>query len=201
MVNNEDGAVVSPHDRTNAADAADHTEVDMKRRHIILTIAAVALLAAPTAVLAQSGPGPGQGGGSGSGWGSGFGPHGGGQGGGMLRMIPRMLRHLDLEPGRQELIQGVLENAKTLIRPLADQSREAREQFHQDHGIGDYDETAYREFFESLAVIDVKIRLVSADAVSQVWNLLNPEQQQQLEEMRENSGSRFKRRSGGRRSP
>jgi len=173
----------------------------MKARHIILTMAAVLLLAAPTAVLAQSGPGPGQGGGSGSGWGSGFGQHGGGQGGGMLRMIPRMLRHLDLEPGQQELIQGVLENAKTLIQPLADQPREARERFHQDHGIGDYDETAYREFFQSLAVIDVKIRLVSADAVSQVWNLLTAEQQEQLQEMLDRFGQGTKRRAGGRRSP
>jgi len=201
MVNNEDGAVVSPHDRTNAADAADHTEVDMKARHIILTIAAAVLLAAPTAVLAQGGPGPGQGGGSGSGWGGGFGPHADGQGGGMLRMIPRMLRHLDLEPGQQELIQGVLENAKTLIQPLADQSREARELFHQDHGIGNYDATVYRQFFESLAVIDVEIKLVSADAVSQVWNLLTPEQQEQLQEMIDRFGQGMKRRAGGRRSP
>jgi len=173
----------------------------MKARHIILTIAAAVLIAAPTTVLAQGGPGPGSGGGSGSGWGGGLGPHGDGQGGGMLRMIPRILRHLDLEPAQQELIEGVLENAKTSIQPLVDQSREAREVFHQEHGIGDYHETAYREFFESLAVIDVEIRLVSADAVSQVWKLLTAEQQEQLQEMLENFGRGMKRHSGGRRSP
>jgi Spy/CpxP family protein refolding chaperone len=176
-------------------------EADMKRRHMILTIAAAVLLAAPTAVLAQGGPGPGQGGGPGGGWGGGFGPHGGGQGGGMLRMIPRILRHLDLEPGQQELIEGILENAKTSIQPLVDQSIEAREAFHQDHGIGDFEETAYREFFKSLAAIDVEIKLVSADAMSQVWKHLTAEQQEQLQEMLENSGRGIKRRSGGRRSP
>ena len=173
----------------------------MKRRHIILTIAAAVLLAAPTAVLAQGGPGPGQGGGSGGGWGGDFGSHDGGQGGGMLRMIPRMLRHLDLEPGQQELIEDILQNARTVIEPLVAQSIAARESFHEDHGIGDYDETTYRPFFESMAPIDVKIRLVSADAVSQVWKLLTAEQQEQLQEMLENFGRGMKRRSGGRRSP
>lgn len=173
----------------------------MKRRHMILTIAAAVLLAAPTAVLAQGGPGPGQGGGPGGGWEGGFGPHGGGQGAGMLRMIPRILRHLDLEPGQQELIEGILENAKTSIQPLVDQSIEAREAFHQDHGIGDFEETAYREFFKSLAAIDVEIKLVSADAMSQVWSHLTAEQKEQLEDMLDNFGRGMKRRSGGRRSP
>jgi len=176
-------------------------EADMKRRHMILTIAAAVLLAAPTAVLAQGGPGPGQGGGPGGGWEGGFGPHGGGQGAGMLRMIPRILRHLDLEPGQQELIEGILENAKTSIQPLVDQSIEAREAFHQDHGIGDFEETAYREFFKSLAAIDVEIKLVSADAMSQVWSHLTAEQKEQLEDMLDNFGRGMKRRSGGRRSP
>jgi Spy/CpxP family protein refolding chaperone len=176
-------------------------EADMKRRHIILTIAAAVLLAAPTAVLAQGGPGPGQGGGSGNGWGGSLGSHGDGQGGGMLRMIPRMLRHLDLEPGQQELIEDILENAKAAIHPLVEQSIEARESFHQDHGIGDYDETAYREFYESLAPIEVNIKLASADAVSQVWNLLTTEQQEQLQDMIDRFGQGMKRRAGGRRSP
>lgn len=173
----------------------------MKRRHIILTLAAVALLAAPTTVLAQGGPGPGQGGGPGGGWGGGFGPHGGGEGGGMLRMIPRILRHLDLEPGQQELIEGILENAKTSIQPLVEQSIEAREAFHQDHGIGDFEETAYKEFFKSLAATDVEVRLISAEAMSRVWKLLTAEQQEQLQEMLEDFGRGMKRRAGGRRSP
>jgi len=178
----------------------------MKARNIILTIAAAVLIAAPTTVLAQAGPGPGQGGGSGSGWGGGgwgggFGPHGGGQGGDALMMIHRVLRHLDLEAGQEEIIEGVLDDAMSKIQPLAERSREARELFHQDHGIGDYDETTYRQFFESLATIDVEIRLVSANAMAQVWSVLSDEQRQQLEEMRNRFGQSFKRRSGGRRSP
>lgn len=116
-------------------------------------------------------------------------------------MIPRMLRHLDLEPGQQELIEDILENAKAAIHPLVEQSIEARESFHQDHGIGDYDETAYREFYESLAPIEVNIKLASADAVSQVWNLLTTEQQEQLQDMIDRFGQGMKRRAGGRRSP
>jgi Spy/CpxP family protein refolding chaperone len=179
-------------------------EADMKARHIILTIAVAVLLTAPTAVLAQGGPGPGQGGGNGGGWGGGFGPHGDGQGGGMLRMIPRILRHLDLEPGQQELIEEVLENAKEAIESLVDPSIEAREAFHQDHGIGDFNADtydAYKAFYESLAAIDVEIKLVSADAMSQVWKLLSAEQQEQLQEMLEDFGRGMKRRAGGRRSP
>jgi len=179
-------------------------EADMKARHIILTIAAAVLIAAPTTVLAQGGPGPGQGGGSGSGWGGGFGSHGGGQDGGMLRMIPRILRHLDLEPGQQELIEEVLQNARTAIEPLVAESREAREAFHQDHGIGDFNADsygAYEAFYESLAAIDVEIKLVSAGAMSQVWKLLTAEQQEELQEMLDNFGRGMKRRAGGRRSP
>lgn len=178
----------------------------MKIQNVILTIAAAILIAAPTAVLAQAGPGPGDGSGPGSGWGGGFATHGGGQGGGMLRMIPRILRHLDLEAGQKELIEGILETARSAIQPLIEKSMEERVAFHEDYGIGDYDATdetiakAYRTFFESQAVIEVEIRLISADAVSQVWNLLTPEQQQQLEEMRDNRDNRFKRRSGGRRT-
>jgi Spy/CpxP family protein refolding chaperone len=173
----------------------------MKARNIFLTIAAAALLAAPTAGLAQSGPGPGQGSGSGGGWGGGAGWHGGGQGGGMLRMLPRMLRHLDLESGQEEQIENILESARDEIETLATQSREAREAFHEDHGIGDYQESAYREFFESLAAIDVEIRLVGADAVSQAWKILTVEQQEELLDLLESFGRGMKRRGGGRRSP
>jgi Spy/CpxP family protein refolding chaperone len=177
-------------------------EADMKRRDIFLIAATALLLAAPTAVLAQGGPGPGQGGGGhGGGWGVGVGPHGGGPGEGMLRILPRMLRHLDLEPGQEEQIEDILENAETAIEPLIAQTVEAREAFHQNHGIGDYDETTYRLFFESLAAIDVEIRLVAADAVSQAWKTLTAEQQEALQELLENSGRGMKRRGGGRRSP
>jgi len=177
----------------------------MRARHIILTIAAAVVLAAPTAVLAQTGPGPGDGSGSGGGWGGGFGSHGGdiggfgGQGGGMLRMIPRILRHLDLEPGQQELIEGILETTRTTIEPLVKQSKEQRNAFHEIYGIGDFDDIAYREFFEALAAIDVEIKLASADAVSQVWKLLTPEQQQQIEDMRGSFGKGMARRGSGRR--
>jgi Spy/CpxP family protein refolding chaperone len=171
----------------------------MKARNIILTISAAVLLAAPTAVLAQGGPG--QGGGYGGGWGGGHGLHGDGHGGGMLRLIPRMLRHLDLEPGQEEQIEAILQSARDEIEPLVDQSVEAREAFHLDHGIGDYDETTYRTFFGSLAELDVEIRLVAADAASQAWKILTVEQQEELLDMLENFGRGMKRRGGGRRSP
>jgi Spy/CpxP family protein refolding chaperone len=114
-------------------------------------------------------------------------------------MIPRLLRHLDLEPGQQELIEGILETARTTIEPLVEQSKEMRNEFHQNYGIGDFDGTAYREFFGALAAIDVEIKLASADAVSQVWKLLTPDQQQQIEDMRGSFGKGMARRGGGRR--
>ena len=116
-------------------------------------------------------------------------------------MLPRMLRHLDLEPGQEEQIEAILESARDEIETLAAQSREAREAFHENHSIGDYQESAYREFFESLAAIDVDIRLVGADAVSQAWKLLSVEQQEELLDLLESFGRGTKRRGGGRRSP
>ena len=179
----------------------------MKARHAILTIAMALALAAPTAVLAQTGPGPGQGEGSGPGWAGGFGPHGGGhgrfgssQGTGMLRIIHRVLRHVDLEPGQEELIEGVLDSARQGIDPWIDKMEELRISFHENHAIGSFDEVAYRDHFQAVANIDVEIKLISADAVSQVWNLLTPEQQAQVEEMRRGFGGGKARQSGGRRS-
>ena len=179
----------------------------MRARQIILTIAALAILASPAAVLAQSGPGPGPGDGNppGSGWGGGHGPHGGqggygNQGAGMLRIIQRILRHLDLEPGQQEAIEGILESAREEIQPWMEQSRSLREAFHETHGIGDFDEGIYRNHFQALAAIDVEIKLIAAEAVSQVWEQLNEEQKQQLEDMRGSFGGKSYRRGSGRRS-
>jgi Spy/CpxP family protein refolding chaperone len=179
----------------------------MKARHAVLTIAVALALAAPTAVLAQAGPGPGQGDGTGPGWGGGQGPHGGGlgrfgdsQGAGMLRIIHRVLRHIDLEPGQEELIEGVLDTARLETGPWVDKLEELRTSFHENHDIGAFDEVAYRDHFQAVANIDVEIKLISADAVSQVWNLLTPEQQEQLEEMRGSFGRGNARQSGGRRS-
>ena len=186
----------------------------MKTRHIILTIAAIAILAAPTTVLAQAGPGQGPGDGSGSSgaWGGGQGRHGGGQGGfggddaaHGLRFFERMLPHLAEELGLSDeqlsQIQTIVDEARPEIENYAQQLREEREAYRA--AIVDptfFDETVFRAHAEKQHEIQAELGVVAGRAKAAALDVLTKEQLEQLEEMRGNFGRKSFRRGGGRRS-
>jgi len=184
----------------------------MKARHIILTIAAVAVLAVPATVFAQTGPGPGDGSGSGGAWGGGYGPHGGGQGrfgGGdgadglrfFERMLPRVAEELDLSEAQLSEIQTIVEEARPKIEALAQQLREGREAYHaanEDPTV--FSEGAFRAHAVAQHSIQTELGVVTGQAKADAFKVLTPEQIAQLEEMRGNFGKGRSRRSGGRRS-
>ena len=185
----------------------------MKARHIILTIAAVAVFAAPTAVLAQTGPGPGDGSGPGGAWGGGNGPHGGGQGrfgnpeGGdglrfLERMLPRLAEDLGLSDEQLSEIQAIADAAHLKIdeEGWVEQLRAGREAFraaNEDPTV--FDEGAFREHAAAQHKIQTELGVVVGQAKAGAFEVLTPEQREQLEEMRGNKGRKSFRRGGGRR--
>jgi Spy/CpxP family protein refolding chaperone len=204
MVNTEDGSVVSLNDRTNAATAANHTEVDMKVRNIILTLAAAVLLTIPSAAIAQTGPGPGQGGGGGWGQGHHDGWFGGGIGdvhglGFLERMLPRLAEELGLSEEQLQEIQAIVAEERPRIEELAGELRALHETRRETHDPAVFDEGAVRAFAQQQFLVQVELMVVVERTRAGALQVLTEEQRQQLEEMRGEMGTRFKRRSGGRR--
>jgi Spy/CpxP family protein refolding chaperone len=185
-------------------------EVDMKARHIILTMAAIAVLAAPAAVSAQQGPGPGDG--SGPGWGGGSGPHGGGPGrfghpedGDGLRffehMLPRLAEELGLSDEQLSQIQAIIDAARPEIEGYVEQLREGREAYRADNDDPTvFNETAFRAHAEAQHSIQTELGVIAGQAKADALKVLTPEQLEQLDEMRGNFGGKSYRRGGGRRS-
>lgn len=183
----------------------------MRARHIILTIAAVAILTAPAAVLAQTGPGPGDGSGSGGAWGGGQGHRGGDQGrfgnpegaDGLRffeRMLPRLAEELELSEEQLSEIQAIVEEARPKIEAYAQQLREGREVYraaNQDPTV--FNEGAYRAHAAAQHNIQTELGVVAGKAKADALKVLTPEQLEQLEEMRGRFGKNV-RRGGGRRS-
>jgi Spy/CpxP family protein refolding chaperone len=211
LVNNKAGSDVSPHDRTHAAEAANHKEVLMKTRNIILTVAAALLIAAPVALIAQGVPGGGPNGGPGNGPGGGSWGHGPGgagldgePGGGLGffdHMLPRLAEQLGLSDEQLAEIQGVLDAARPEIEAFAEQlaaGREAYREAHPDPTV--FDESAFRTHVSEQAQIQIELMVVAQRAKAGALAVLTPEQLAQLEEMRGRHGKSFARRPGGRRA-
>ena len=196
----------------------------MRARNIILTIAAIAVLAAPTAVLAQQGPGPGSGSGScdgsgpgdgsgtGSGWGGSHGRHGGGQGrfGGddaghglrfFERMLPRMAEELGLSDEQLSQIQAIVDEARPQIENFTQQLRDEREAYRAANDDPTYfDEAAFLVHAEKQHGIQIQLGVVAGHAKAAALDVLTDEQIEQLDDMRGNSGYGKARRGSGRRS-
>ena len=184
----------------------------MKVRNIILTIAAIAVLAAPTTGFAQGGPGSGDGNGSGAGWGGGRGPHGGNhesvggaEGGHGLRfiehMLPRMAEKLDLSEAQLDAIQGILDEAQPTIDGYAEQLRTGRENYRAQYDDPTvFDEGAFRTHAAAQHAIQIELMVVVEKNKAKVFGELTQEQRDQLEEMRSSFGRKSFRRGGGRQS-
>jgi len=177
----------------------------MKARKIILTITSVALIAAAGLVFAQQGPGNCDGSGPHGPHGTMGGPGGGGFGGpgqhGFLRMLPRLADKLELTDDQQSQIQAIVEAGRPEIEALMEQAQTARDEFHELYPMGSYDEAAFRAHFESQAQLHVEMQVIGAGAVSLVFAVLTPEQQEELIELIElfHGGRGGPRHGGGKR--
>lgn len=165
----------------------------MNARNIILTIAVVALLAVPTSVLAQRGPG------GGPGW------HGDGMGGDHLgffeRRLPRMAEELGLSDEQLDTIQAIVDAARPEIEAYAEQLRESRDAYraaNDDPTV--FIEGAFRAHAAAQNEIQTNLMVVVGKTKAEVFKVFTPEQIEQLQEMRGNFGKSSYRRGGGRRS-
>jgi Spy/CpxP family protein refolding chaperone len=169
----------------------------MRARHIILTIAALAIFAAPAAVLAQGGPGEGPG------------PHGPGPGGffggggdhlGFFeRGLPRMAEDLGLSNEQLDKIQAVIGAARPKIEDYAEQLRQGREAYRAAHDdLTVFDEGAFRAHALEQNQIQTDLMVIAGKAKAEIFSILTPEQRQQLEEMRGTFGKKSFRRGGRR---
>ena len=184
----------------------------MKARHIILTIAAVVVLAAPTTALAQMGPGPGDGTGSGGAWGGDQGPHGGGPGrhgdhdgadglGFFERMLPRLAEELGLSDEQLAQIQTIVDEARPKIEGFAQQLRDGREAYRAAHEDPTYfNADDFRAHATIQHEIQTELGVVAGQAKADAFEVLTPEQLAQLQELRGSFGSGKARRGGGRHS-
>jgi Spy/CpxP family protein refolding chaperone len=173
-------------------------EVDMKARHIISTIAALAILAAPTAVLAQGGPkdGPGP---HGPGPGGFFGGPGGDHLGFFERGLPRMAEDLGLSDEQLEKIEGIVDATRPKVEDYAEQLRESRESFRAENSdLTKFDEPAFRAHALQQYQIQTELMVVVGKAKAEIFSILTPEQREQLEEMRGAFGQKSFRRGGRR---
>jgi Spy/CpxP family protein refolding chaperone len=169
----------------------------MRARHIILTIAALAILAAPTAVLAQGGPGdrPGPHGPDPGGFFGGGGDHLGF----FERGLPRMAEDLGLSDEQLDKIQAVIDAARPKIDDYAEQLREGHEAYraaNTDPTVFDVD--AFRAHALQQHQIQTELMVVVGKAKAEIFSILTPEQREQLKEMRGTFGPKSFRRGGRR---
>lgn len=172
----------------------------MTVRQMLTTAVAVALVAVPGTVLAQYGPGgPGEGFHRGLG---GFGEPGfhGGFGGGpdlyrLQQRLPRMAEFLGLTDDQVTQIEGIIDEEMAVIEPLREQLHGMVQAHLEDHDPGQFDELELRSFLEQVSPLKIEIEVAGARALSRVFNILTPEQREQMLEFRGTAG----RHGGGRR--
>jgi len=165
----------------------------MKTSTIILTLAVVAVLTAPTSVLAQRWPG------GGPGW------HGDPMGGDHLgffqRGLPRMADELGLSDEQLEEIQSIVESARPAIEAYIEQLRESREAYravNDDPTV--FNEGAFRAHAAAQNEIQTNLMVVVGQTKAEAFKVLTPEQVAKFQELRGSYGKNSNRRGGGRRS-
>ncbi|MGD8440712.1 MAG: Spy/CpxP family protein refolding chaperone, partial [Holophagae bacterium] len=111
---------------------------------------------------------------------------------------------IGLTDAQQSQIQAIVDARQPELDALHDQAAAARDAFRDSHEIGDWNETEFRAHFESQARLHVEMQLIGAEVTAQAWNVLTPDQQQQVRDILELFGPGHgvgKRHAGGRRGP
>ena len=164
----------------------------MTAKRILISALAMVAMAVPGAALAQGFGGP-----------HGMGALDGIGGPGLHRfeeMLPELAAILDLTEAQQGQIEAILDEELPAIDALRDRLRDAHQAFRASQQPGAFDEAAVRAFAESQSPVHVELMVAGARTMSHIHNLLTPEQQQRLEELRAVRHERDRRggpRAGG----
>jgi len=134
---------------------------------------ALALMLAPAALAQPSGrpmgPGPG-----GPGPGPGRGPN-----------LERMTQQLDLTDQQRDQIREILDNHRDGAQKLDQEMRAARDTLHDAIHAEVFDETAIRDAAAAVSLLEADRAVDMARTLSQVRQVLTPEQREKLAEMQQ----------------
>lgn len=160
------------------------------RTRSILTLAAVFVAAGATAFAFGPG-GPGGPGGTG-------GPGGPGGAGGpdLGRFVGHLSMMLDLSADQESQIDAVVTAAQAEADPILTAMADARQAWFDANPLGTFDEAAFRQFAQSQSAQHVELAVIMQRGISQVWNVLTPEQQQQAQAMMDRMHQRMGRGQG-----
>jgi Spy/CpxP family protein refolding chaperone len=100
-------------------------------------------------------------------------------------MLPRFAERIGLSDAQLDQVEAIVDAREPELEALHDQATAARDAFRDAHEIGDFDEAEFRTHFSSQAQIHVEMKLIGAEMMSQAWDVLTAEQQQELLELLE----------------
>jgi Spy/CpxP family protein refolding chaperone len=149
----------------------------MVRRTKVIAVSALALLiAGGSAMVFAQGPGP-------------RGPRGGpGLGGGLP------LRELSLTEAQRTQVQQLVEKHREGTRVLMERAQKARAAQRQAVDAIPTNESAIRTAAAAVAEVEADLAVQQAQLQNEIFNLLTPEQQQQLQKVRADREARMKER-------
>lgn len=117
--------------------------------------------------------------------GPGMGGHGGPDVMGLAMHLLHLGETLGLSDQQKTDIEAILDTARPEFEALQEQMESAREEWRDNLDPAVFDETAARNFAESQAAVHVNLMVLGMKTRAQVFNVLTPEQQEQLRQYRE----------------
>ena len=112
----------------------------------------------------------------------------------------RLFERLDLTPDQQEQVRGILSQHRETMRDQMHQLRAARAALDEQIHAGEFDETAIRQKADAVSAIDVELAVARGALLSELRQVLTPDQLAEFEELQELRRS-FIERPRGRRGP
>lgn len=149
---------------------------------IVTPLAAAALLATGASALAH-GPGGGY--------------HGKSMDEAMPHMHRQMAKRLQLTEPQREQMRAIRESAAPEMRALHEELRQSRRKLRELATAETYDEQAVRSEAQRLGDLTAQLAELGARTGSQAHQLLTPEQQAELSEMRQQAHQRHAERHSG----
>lgn len=104
--------------------------------------------------------------------------------GGPGEMLPHDLRRLKLSEAQRDKVFEILHGQVPWLRDQAKLARKAEEALHKLISSADYSEANARSLAETISQARLEVTLARAKADRQIFELLTPEQRQQLVEVK-----------------
>ena len=115
-------------------------------------------------------------------------------------MLPRLAERLELSDEQIEQIEAVVDQAQPVIEGYREQIEAGREAYGAENPDPTvFNEGAFRAHAQAQHEIQIELQVVVEKTKAELFQILTPEQREQLQEMRSEGNRRFKRHSGGRR--